>query len=124
MNHTYGKTIWLIPDCYLEPASTGDKISHEAVCVINTSPKDAEIKLTLFFEDREADSSYRAACSSMRTHHIRLDRLLSMDGREIPRGVPYALLLESSTPIVVQYSRLDTSQDELALMTTIAYALE
>lgn len=99
-------------------------ITDEAVCIINTSPKDAEIKLTLFFEDREADSSYRAACLSMRTHHIRLDRLLSMDGREIPRGVPYALLLESSTPIVVLYSRLDTSQDELALMTTIAYAVE
>ena len=60
----------------------------------------------------------------MRTCHIRLDRLRSEDGREIPRGIPYALLVESNTPIVVQYSRLDTSQAELALMTTMAYAVE
>ena len=121
---TYGKTAWLIPDCYLEPVSVGDKPSHEAVCVLNTSSEDAEIKLTLFFEDRDADSSFGAVCPSMRTHHIRLDRLLSTDGREIPRGVPYAMLVESNVPIVVQYSRLDTSQAELALMTTIAYAVD
>lgn len=122
--NTYGKTTWLIPDCYLESASTGDKQSHEAVCVVNTSPTDANIRLTLFFEDREADSSYSVICASMRTCHIRLDRLRSEDGREIPRGIPYALLVESNTPIVVQYSRLDTSQAELALMTTMAYAVE
>ncbi len=60
----------------------------------------------------------------MRTHHIRLDRLISEDGREIPRGVPYAVLVESSVPVVVQYSRLDTAQSELALMTTMAYAVD
>lgn len=42
----------------------------------------------------------------------------------IERDVPYAILAESNTEIVVQYSRLDTSEVEMALMTTIAYPVE
>ena len=34
------------------------------------------------------------------------------------------MLVESSVPVVVQYSRLDTAQAELALMTTIAYPVD
>ncbi len=120
---TYGKSTWLIPDCFLDPVSNR-QISHEAICVINTSPEDADIKLTLFFEDREPDFSFSSHCGSLRTHHIRLDKLKNASGAEIPRGVPYAILVESSTPIVVQYSRLDTAQPELALMTTIPYAVD
>lgn len=120
---TYGKKTWLIPDCFLDPVSNR-QISHEAICVINTSPEDAKISFTLFFEDREADTSFSSQCASMRTHHIRLDKLKNPEGKEIPRNVPYAILVESSTPIVVQYSRLDTAQPELALMTTIPYAVD
>ncbi len=119
---TYGKKTWLIPDCFLEPVSNGNFVSHEAICVINTSSERADIKLTLFFEDRDADDSFSSFCEPMRTHHIRLDYLKNAKGEEIPRNVPYAILVESSTPIVVQYSRLDTAQSELALMTTIPYA--
>lgn len=121
---TYGKKTWLIPDCFLDPVSKGDLISHEAICVINTSAARAEIKLTLFFEDRDADSSFSSFCEPMRTHHIRLDKLRNGRGEEIPRNIPYAILVESSEPIVVQYSRLDTAQPELALMTTIPYGID
>ena len=78
----------------------------------------------VFFEDRDADFGFSSQCKAMRTHHIRLDKLTSSDGREIPRNVPYAMLVESSVPVVVQYSRLDTAQAELALMTTIAYPVD
>ena len=119
----YGKKVWLIPDGFLDPVSNG-QISHEAICVLNTSEKDAVIRLTFFFEDREADGSFVSACASMRTHHIRLDKLRNERGQEVPRGVPYAVLVESDTPIVVQHSRLDTAQPELALMTTIAFGVD
>ncbi len=119
----YGKKVWLIPDGFLDPVSNG-QISHEAICVLNTSERDARIQLTLFFEDREADSSFASFCPSMRTHHIRLDKLKNAAGEEIPRGVPYAMLVESDVPVVVQYSRLDTAQAELALMTTMAFGVD
>lgn len=120
----YGKKTWLIPDTFLNSVSKNDQISHEAICVINTSDVDSQIKLTLFFEDRDIDNSFSSFCSSHRTHHIRLDKIRNAEGLSIPHDVPYAILIESNTPIVVQYSRLDTSRAEMALMTTIAYAVD
>ena len=119
-----GSRVWLIPDGYLPVKSTGDKVSHESVCVLNTSDQDATIQITIYFEDREPMDQFAARCSSRRTHHIRLDRLQNQAGRVIPRGVPYALQVESDVPIVVQHSRLDTSQEALALFTTMAFPIE
>ena len=120
----YGKKVWLVPDTYLNSVSKNENLSHEAICVINTSDVDAEIKMTLFFEDREARTDFSSFCPAMKTHHIRMDKLRNANGEQIPRDTPYAVLLESNTPIVCQYSRLDTSAPEMALMTTIAYAVE
>lgn len=122
-----GKTTWMIPDTFLRSTSRssdpGDR-SHEAICVLNTSENDAHIALTLYFEDREPNTAFTAFCGAERTHHIRLDKIRDKDGNGIPEDTPYAILVESDTPIVVQYSRLDTSSAEMALMTTIAYAVE
>ncbi len=120
----YGKKVWLIPDTYLNSVSKNGNVSHEAICVINTSDVDAEIKLTLFFEDRDTRTDFSSHCAAKRTHHIRMDKLRNADGQPIPRDTPYAVLVESNTPIVCQYSRLDTSAAEMALMTTIAYPVE
>ena len=125
----YGKTTWMIPDTYLqkkENSRSSDPAdrSHEAICVLNTSDNDAHIALTLFFEDREPNTAFTSFCGARRTHHIRLDKIRDAEGNGIPEGVPYAILLQSTAPVVVQYSRLDTSAAEMALMTTIAYAVE
>jgi Uncharacterized protein conserved in bacteria len=120
----YGKKTWLIPDTYLNSISKNENLSHESICVVNTSDVDAKIKLTLFFEDREKRSDFESFCGAGRTHHIRMDRIRSVNGESIPKDVPYAVLVESDVEIVVQYSRLDTSAAEMALMTTMAYAIE
>lgn len=125
MGKTYGKKTWLIPDCFLNSVSKNESISHEAICVINTSGVDAEIRLTLFYEDRDKiEGEFVSQCRSGRTHHIRLDKIVSKSGKMIEKDIPYAILVESNTEIVVQYSRLDTSAVEMALMTTIAYPVE
>ena len=124
MAKAYGKKVWLIPDGFLHSVSLNDQVSHEAVCVLNTSDKDAKITLTLYFEDRDVMTGFTADCKAGRTHNIRLDRIVSENGEKIPRDVPYALLVESTEPVVAQYSRLDTSAVEMALMTTIAYPVE
>ncbi|MFY0762327.1 sensory rhodopsin transducer [Metabacillus dongyingensis] len=119
-----GKKKWIIPDGFLQPKSTGDQISHEAVCVLNLTEENAEIQLIFYFEDRNPLETFFSECGAKRTHHIRLDKIRDRDGNEVPRGVPYAIMVESSVPIVVQHSRLDTSQEALALFTTIGYAFD
>lgn len=121
----YGKTTWLIADTFLNSKSKNENLSHEAICVVNTSGTDAEIKLTLFFEDRECiEGEFVSFCGAKKTHHIRMDKIRSKSGAPIPHDVPYAVLVESNVPIVCQYSRLDTSAGSMALMTTVAYPVD
>ena len=116
-----GATTWLIPDGYWQTYSTGKFPSHEAVCALNTGDTDAKLTFTLYFEDREPLTGFSAACGAKRTHHVRMDKLKGPKGESIPQGVPYAILVESSVPVVIQYSRMDTTQAEMALMTAIAF---
>ncbi len=116
-----GKKEWVIPDGYMSEVSNGSQPSHEAVCVLNLGDTDAQIKLTIFFEDKEPLTGFTAECKAKRTNHIRLDKITNDNNEAIPHGIPYAIYVESTDPIVVQHSRLDTTQAEMALMTTIAY---
>jgi hypothetical protein len=119
----YGKKSWMIADCFYD-SHFNKQVSHEAVCVLNTTDTDATITMTLYFEDREPAYGYIAKCGAGRTHHIRMDKLISKDGQPVPVDTPYVVLVESDVNVVVQYSRLDTAQAEMALMTTIAYPLD
>lgn len=121
---TYGKTTWLIGDGYWDSHSNGIFPSHESVCVLNTGDKDATLRFTLYFEHQEEMTGFVATCGAKRTHHVRMDQLKTADGRTVPQDLPYAMLVESDVPVVVQYSRLMSSQPELGLMTTIAYPVE
>jgi len=115
-----GHTHWFIPDCYWPDGGTdGPYVSHESVCVLNTGDTDAHLSITLYFEDREPVFGYEALCAARRTHHVRMDRLLNGDGLPVPRGVPYAAVVESGVPVFVQYSRCDTTQTAMAFMTAI-----
>jgi hypothetical protein len=119
-----GKRQWLIPDGFLPDKSCGEFVSHEAICVLNTGDSDANIKLIVYFEDREPMEKFTAVCGARRTNHIRLDKIKDSSGEKIPVGVPYAIMVSSDSPIVVQHSRMDTSQAELTLMTTMAYPID
>jgi len=118
-----GAKTWLISDGFFPSESIGMK-SHEAVCVLNTADAAAEISMTLYFEDREPLSGFDVVVAPRRTWHIRMDSLKNKNGEPVPMEKPYAILVESNINIVVQYSRLDTRQCELALMTTMAHPVD
>lgn len=119
-----GSKVWFIPDCYWPEITTGKHyVSHESICVLNPSTVDAEIKITLYFEDREPLRGFRAVCGAERTNHVRLDQIKNDQSQVVPQGVPYAAMVESNHPVIIQYSRLDTTQAEIGLMTTMAHPL-
>lgn len=119
----HGKKTWLVPDGYMNPTKNGDFVSHEAICALNTGDEDAHITLTIYFDDREPITGFTAVCPARRTNHIRLDKLVGPNGETFPYGVCYSVLCESDVPIVMQHSRMDVSQPEMALMTTIPYGV-
>lgn len=119
-----GEYVWYVPDCYYPEITTpGHYVSHEAICVLNTGKERANLEITLYFEDRDPMKNFKAHCDAERTNHIRLDQLTDEEGKNVPMGVPYAIMLKSNVPIIAQYSRLDTTQAEMSLMTTMAYPL-
>ncbi|MGO4371251.1 sensory rhodopsin transducer [Paenibacillus sp. 2TAB19] len=123
MYQARGEKHWFIPDGFIPPDSTGALTSHESVCVLNCSSEEALIRFTIFFEDREPIEDILVVVPGRRTKHIRTSSLVKND-EGIPVGVPYAIEVLSDIPIIVQYSRLDSTQAENTLMSTIAYPLK
>ena len=125
MANAEGARVWLIPDGYLATpvADNHPYQSHEAVCILNTGEKNAHIRLDVYFEDRAPIKDIPVLVGAERTFHARLDKPEHLNGIVIPRDVPYALRVRSDVPVIVQHSRLDTTQANMALMTTIAYAV-
>ncbi|MEY7848355.1 sensory rhodopsin transducer [Natrarchaeobius sp. A-rgal3] len=117
-----GKTTWAIPEGYIPEGSTGpepEMISHETVCILNTTDGDATVELTVYFTDREPAGPYEETVPAGRTKHVRFNDL--EDPEEIPTGTPFASVVESDVPVVCQHTRLDSRQAENALLSTIAY---
>jgi hypothetical protein len=119
----YGKKTWMIAEGYIPSYGNGPEpelASHETACILNTSDQEAQVKITLFFGDREPVGPYEISVAARRTKHVRFNDLEKP--HKVPRDTDYASLLESDVPIVVQHSRLDTRQAESALLSTLAYA--
>jgi hypothetical protein len=117
-----GKKIWAIPEGYIPSGGFSDDdalMSHETACILNASDADADVTVTLFFEDREPVGPYRVRVAARRTLHLRLDHL--KDPAPVPRDTAYASLIESSVPIVVQHTRLDSRDPHIALLSTVAF---
>ena len=117
IERTLRKCSWYFPDAYLP--DTSDCISHEAVCILNTSNDDAHIRITLYFEDETPISGFTSICPAQRTRHIRMDKILSDSGESVPQCKPYALEVLSDIPILCQYTRVDGNMPAHALMTTM-----
>lgn len=117
-----GKTRWAIAEGYIPPASTGGSrqlASHETACLLNAGDRAAQVRITVFFADREPAGPYRVTVGARRTLHLRFNDL--REPEPIPVDTDFASLFESDVPIVVQHTRLDSRQAELALLSTLAF---
>ncbi|MDF2613736.1 MAG: hypothetical protein K0S71_1522 [Clostridia bacterium] len=121
-NIVMGKKEWFIADMYWPiNSSEGEYVSHESICVLNTSDNDASINITLYYEDRPEVYLETVVCGARRTRHIRMDKIKDQAGSQLEKGIPYAAMVISSIPVIVQYTRLDATQPACTLMTTMAY---
>jgi hypothetical protein len=117
-----GHTRWVIAEGYIPGSSVGPEpqmTSHETACILNASDRDAHVRITLHYADRDPPGPYEATVPARRTRHLRFNEL--DDPEPVPRDTDYASVIESDVPIVIQHTRLDSRQAELALPTTIAH---
>ena len=121
MAGTIGATVWAIAEGYIPSGSTGDTpalISHETVCILNAGARDAEVRITVFFADRDPVGPFRFAVKARRTRHIKFNDLADP---AIPRDTDFASIIEADVPIVVQHTRLDSRQAANTICSTIAF---
>ena len=118
-----GRKVWAIPEGYIPGGSFSDErrfVSHETACILNAGDAPAEVKVTVFFADREPVGPYRITVPARRTLHLRFNDLTTP--APIPRDTDYASLFESNVPIIVQHTRLDSRDPHIALLSTMAFA--
>jgi hypothetical protein len=118
-----GRRSWAIAEGYIPSWSKDPEpqlMSHEAACLLNAGAEDAQVEITVYFENREPAGPYKVRVAAGRTLHVRYNEL--DDPEPIPKDTDYASVIDSNVPIVVQHTRLDSRQAENALLSTIAYA--
>lgn len=125
MKQPIGHTRWAIAEGYIPGAGHGRGRafeSHETACILNACDQPARITLTIYFTDRDPIGPYRIEVAPRRTLHLRFNDL--RNPAPVPRDTDYASVFEANVPIVVQHTRLDSRQSELALLSTVAYGAD
>jgi hypothetical protein len=118
-----GHTRWAIAEGYIPSQSSfadPDLASHETACILNAGNATANVRITVFFADREPGGPYFVTIAARRTLHLRFNDL--HDPEPIPRDTAYSTVFESDVPVVVQHTRLDLRRAEVSQLSTVAYA--
>jgi hypothetical protein len=107
-----GKRTWVFADGDLPPHPDGmpEPKAHEALMVVNNGDEEAKITLTILFEDEEPKEGIRLTVPAKRVKCFRMDFPVGEEQYQIPFG-QYAVVLESSVPVVCLYGRLDRRSD-------------
>lgn len=116
-----GSRTWFFPDGDIPEPGDVEPKGHESLIMLNPGDHDAEVVITVYFEDREPAVLSPQLVGTRRVRCIRTNE--PIDGYQIPRG-QYALRLESSVPIVCQIGRLDVRQPNLAYYTVMGHAAD
>lgn len=117
-----GKKQWYIVDGYRpspKPDPNADYSGHESVMILNTNDEDANVLISIYFEDREPveNISYTVPTKRIRCFKTHEKEVL---GFEIGVGVQYSMEIKSDIGVIVQYGRLDVQQPNMAYMALMA----
>ena len=117
-----GQKTWVIPggripllSSGIEPANT----SRDELCILNTNESDASIQLVIYYEHQPPVGPYVISVQAQRMRVIRFNDLV--DPAPILLDMNYAVVINSDIPIVVQFTRVDSSSGSPATTITMAY---
>lgn len=116
-----GARTWFFPDGDVPAAGEHEPFGHESLIMLNAGDEDAEVAITVYFEEREPHVLPSQLVLARRVRCLRISD--PIDGYQIPLG-QYALKLESSVPIVCQIGRMDVQQPNLAYYTVMGHAVD
>ena len=108
-----GRKTWALPGGNIPLDQHGPEpefTSRDTLWMLNTTDNDAQVALTIYYTDREPVGPYHLDLEARRVRKVRFNDLI--DPEAIPLERDFAAVVESSVPIVVQHTRMDTRQSE------------
>ena len=117
---------WLLPDGFVPTNGSNDEntqwVSHESICVLNTTENTAEFFVDIYFIDREPIRKVPFQVAPERSARVIVGdsyRLANALCLNVPAGIPFSLKITSEHDIAIQYTRVDTRASNNALMSTL-----
>ena len=118
-----GKKKWYIVDGY-RPSPAPDPAAnykgHESVMILNTNDVDANVRISVYFEDRDPVENIPYLVPAKRIRCFTTDDKEALGGLELGIGVQYSMEISSDVGVIVQYGRLDVQQPNMAYMALMA----
>lgn len=108
-----GKKRWIIAGSNIPLEQTGPEpafSSHDSLWILNANGSDADVKVTIYYSDREPVGPYCLTVKARRVRQIRFNDLI--DPEAIPLETDYGALVEAEVPVVVQFAQMDTRRAE------------
>jgi hypothetical protein len=121
MEHT-GNKKWIIPGGYIPFTSRGKEpafLSQDKISILNINEKSATVRITIFYKEDEAVEYEPVKVKGRRIRKIRINDLINPF--PVILETEYGIMIESDEPVVVQFSQMNTGQNSLSLMGTVAY---
>lgn len=116
-----GARVWAIPGGLIPVESRGEEprfTSRDEVSILNAGAADATIEITAHHPDRAPVGPYAIAIAALRLRRFRVNDLIFPEALEL--GVPYALVLRSNVPVVVQFARFDSAALQRTMFSALA----
>ena len=120
-----GQRVWVIPGGRIPASGSGrepDFTSRDELWLLNTSSTNAETELTVYWSDRAPVGPYLLTVDAERVRCVRVNDLIDPEALRLEQ--PYALVVHSSVPIVVQVARYDTRQPEQTMSWSLAFPVQ
>ena len=118
-----GKKVWYFADGYLPEKSTvGNMEAHEALMLFNTHEEEVEVWVDIYFSDCDPIKNIEVTVPAERIIALRMDHPEDLNGVKIPPLTQYALRVRASLPVVVQFGRVDTTQNNMAYYVGVGYS--
>ena len=117
--------MWAITGGHVPAISTGPEpqnTSRDVVCILNPNDTTASISITIYYASREPSLPYEVIVAARRMRNIRFNDLI--DPEAIPLETDFACIAVSDVPVIVGFSKVDTSSGIVLSYTTAALPLQ
>lgn len=118
-----GEKLWIIPGGLIPSLSHGPEpecTSRDVIAVLNTNDSDVKLEIWIYYEHSTPIGPHEIFVEARRCRKIWLNNLIEPEA--IPLNIPYSIEVRANQPVVIQFTRQDTSFSERTQTGTIAYA--